>query len=92
MSKPFIPVHVQSPCYDHIHDCDCPNRSAGCHGKCEKWGAYLVERNKRYEERKQQVCLNNALSDMHDIRRSRHSNVVNAFRNNRGIVARKEYR
>ncbi len=90
MIKPFMPVYVRPPCHDYAHDCDCQDHSEGCHGKCEKWNAYLAKRNERYDQRKEQVRLNNALSEMHDIRRARHSNVVDAFRNNRGIVTVKE--
>lgn len=30
---------------------DCPDRSAGCGATCEKWQAYVKERNVEYEER-----------------------------------------
>lgn len=30
---------------------DCPDRSAGCGATCEKWQAYVKERNAGYEER-----------------------------------------
>lgn len=90
MSRPFMPTCVKSPCHDYINDCDCSKRSIGCHCECAKWAAYVEERDKRYEQRAEQVCLNNALSEMHDIRRCRHSNVVEAFRTNRGTTIIKE--
>lgn len=31
---------------------DCPDRSAECATHCEKWAAYVKERNAGYEERK----------------------------------------
>lgn len=30
---------------------DCPDRKAGCAIDCEKWAAYVVERNKVYAAR-----------------------------------------
>ena len=30
---------------------DCPDRKAGCGATCEKWKAYVEERNAQYEER-----------------------------------------
>ena len=32
---------------------DCPDRKAGCAINCEKWKAYLVERNANYEKRRE---------------------------------------
>ena len=52
MTKPFMPVYVRPPCHDYVHNCDCPDRSEGCHGRCEKWNAYLTKRNERYDQRK----------------------------------------
>lgn len=34
---------------------DCPDRKAGCAINCEKWAAYLKEREAMYEERRKQV-------------------------------------
>lgn len=31
---------------------DCPDRVAGCATTCEKWKAYVEERNAGYEERR----------------------------------------
>lgn len=33
---------------------DCPDRSADCAATCEKWAAYVKERNAKYAERKMQ--------------------------------------
>ena len=35
------------------HPCakDCPDRKAKCAVTCEKWAAYVEERNRRYEEK-----------------------------------------
>ena len=33
----------------------CPDRAAGCSVTCEKWRAYLEERNANYAERKKKI-------------------------------------
>lgn len=46
----------EPPCYDRETKTDCPDRCCGCQVKCEKWQAYLVDRQKVYDKR---------LSDFH---------------------------
>lgn len=39
-------------CSEIQHPCkDCPDRKAGCSAKCEKWAAYVKNRNAAYDER-----------------------------------------
>ena len=40
---------------------NCPDRKAGCACNCEKWAAYLAERNAEYE-RRAKVSENNRMS------------------------------
>lgn len=40
---------MKQPC-----DRDCPDRKAGCGTNCEKWQAYVKERNEMYSERMKQ--------------------------------------
>lgn len=80
MNKGFIPTYIQSPCWNYEEGCDCKHRSIDCHGRCDKWNDYVKERDRRYAERVETVQLNSALSDMHNTRRTRHSNVVDAFK------------
>ena len=48
--------NLESPCYDRETKTDCPDRCGGCQIKCERWQAYVVERQKVYDKR---------LSDFH---------------------------
>lgn len=34
---------------------DCPERKAGCAVSCEKWRAYVKERNENYENRREEA-------------------------------------
>lgn len=37
---------------------DCPGRKAGCAIDCEKWAAYVVERDKTYKKRVEDMDRN----------------------------------
>lgn len=37
---------------------ECPNRKAGCAIDCEKWAAYVVERDKTYKKRVEDMDRN----------------------------------
>ena len=43
---PFSTNTLKHPCAK-----DCPDRKAKCAVTCEKWAAYVEERNRRYEEK-----------------------------------------
>ena len=42
---------MKSPCFDDVTRTDCPDRHAGCAVDCEKWKAYVDERDKFYKKR-----------------------------------------
>lgn len=35
----------------------CPRRGAGCHASCPEWAAYVVERDKDYDNRSYPSCI-----------------------------------
>ena len=47
-----------SPCYDPETKTDCPKRKAGCNKECHDWDEYVKDRNKVYDERRQQLINN----------------------------------
>lgn len=42
---------MDNPCYDKTTKTDCPERYPGCGATCEKWAAYVVERDAEYIKR-----------------------------------------
>lgn len=44
----------------------CPRRTAGCHASCQKWDAYVSERDKDYENRADIMRINDAIYDGYD--------------------------
>lgn len=51
----------EPPCYDRLTKTDCPDRHGGCQLNCEKWQAYVVERDKVYEKRKNDALANSTI-------------------------------
>lgn len=44
---------MKNPCYDTVTHKDCPRRCSGCAVGCPDWQAYIIERTKDYDKRKQ---------------------------------------
>lgn len=51
--NPYTRREVKQPCVK-----DCPDRKGGCAVTCEKWAAYVKERDKRYAEQAEAAALN----------------------------------
>lgn len=62
----------EPPCYDRSTDTDCPNRCGGCQLKCEKWAAYVIERDKVYEQRKIEFLANSVIGETRCDARDKH--------------------
>jgi hypothetical protein len=67
MSKSKLPTLInegpEPPCYNRQTKTDCPDRCGGCQLACEKWKAYVVERDKAYEKRMVEFYANAAMSE-----------------------------
>ena len=57
------PSGPEPPCYNRQTKTDCPDRCSGCQRACEKWQAYVVERDKAYEHRKAEYFANSIISE-----------------------------
>lgn len=42
---------MNNPCFDEKTRKSCPDRHCGCAIKCERWAAYVAERDAEYERR-----------------------------------------
>ena len=49
---------TKNPCYQ------CPDRSAECHAKCERWAEYEAKRNERYAMQKKQREFNEMMGEI----------------------------
>lgn len=49
---------MSTPCYN------CPNRTIGCHGKCDEYAAYAEERKALYAARLQAFEFNQSIHDL----------------------------
>ena len=62
----------EPPCYDRETKTDCPDRCGGCQVNCEKWQAYVVERDKGYEKRKNDFNANSIIAESRSEARDKH--------------------
>lgn len=47
---------MKNPCYNEATKTDCPDRHSGCGATCEKWAAYVVERDAEYDKRHREAA------------------------------------
>ena len=77
-------ANLESPCYDRKTKTDCPDRCGGCQVKCEKWQAYVVERQKVYDKRLSDFQANSVIDensyDAHMKRVKKQQRLKNYFR------------
>ena len=51
---------IKPPCYNEETKTDCPDRTYGCHERCEKWSKYEKLRNEEYRKRLMESEARNA--------------------------------